>query len=122
MVCLGIVAGAATLALAACGSGRSQSDAWVQKVNAVCKRHNAIVLASGMTPAGLVKLNAEMDALARAGAFQHIANLDRDSQTLYHLLRYSSSSRAMDRAALKMKRDASAYGVHCSFGSFPLPP
>jgi hypothetical protein len=119
---MGIVTGAATLALAACGSGRSQSNAWVQKVNAVCKRHDKIVLASGMTMAGLVQWNAEMAALTRAGAFQHITNLERDSQTLYHLLRYSSSSRAMDRAALKMKRDASAYGVHCSFGSFPLPP
>jgi hypothetical protein len=58
---------------------------------------------------------------------QHIPNLERDSQKSYQLLRYmrgtyTSRTRALDRARLKMKQDALAYGVHCSFGSFPLNP
>ncbi len=117
-------------AIAGCGSsGVKQVSAppWVQKANAICTRDDPKIKAAELeSPPLYFTYNmvqhwlAEQHALGGVGLEAQVPGLQTDGQRAFRLLRYTADPPPIDRALLRMKRDAAAKGVHCSFGALPL--
>ena len=128
-VLLAVTVCALGAAVAGCGSSgvkRVSAPPWVQRANAICKRDDPKIKAAELEGGANFTANmvqhwfAELHALARVGLFVHIPALQTDAQRAYRLIRYTEAQRPMDRALLRMKRDAPTRGVRCSLGGLPL--
>lgn len=127
LLAVAVCALAATVA--GCGSSGAKpasTPPWVEKANAVCKRDDPKIKAAEQEAYGVYFTAnmvqhwfAELKELGRTALFVQMPSLQADARRAYRIIRYTGNVPRSNNALLRMKREAAARGVHCSFGAVP---